>query len=108
MLHQTITPAADRRALEAANTLRIANLIAARAQGYQRAVLASAGKSTNNTDFALIELLDAVQHVCDGDVTETLADLCREAGVDEEGYPTNDDGDRMRGRDREVVIGGRF
>jgi len=108
VLHQpTITP--DRtfaKQREEARHLHIANLIANRAQGYQRAMLASAGKVTTDTDYALIELLDAMQWLCDGDLTEQLADLCRENGLDTDGYHVNDDGDRCRFRDRELVIGG--
>lgn len=90
-----------------ARNLTIATRIEIAARNYAHTMAVSGGRENTNTDLALIELLDAVQWVAD-DIGETLGELLRENGLDEEGYHVNDDGDRDYRRDREVVIGERF
>lgn len=105
--HTQITPAADHRALEASRRLLVAATLRNRLNAYITALTASGGTITQSVEYADIELLDAIHtHTECDDVGQLLEDRCWEDGLDTDGYHVNDDGDRVRGRCRELLIGG--
>ena len=84
--------AAERDAIRRANIKRMAE-----------AALVFASRPDD--ELAALQWLDAASHLIETDLSDEVADLARECGVDTEGYPLTDDGDRDYRADRVLVLG---
>lgn len=56
-----------------------------------------------DSDHYWLVALDALRFVLDSDISEEYGHALRECQVNEEGFPLNDDGDVIRGADREFI-----
>ncbi len=83
------------KALETARNLTVARKLMEKSAEYCAQLTNANGRFTDAVEIASIELWVAIEDFTGLDeVTSVVTDLCFDAGIDREGYPLDEDGER--------------